>query len=103
MALALALTPLQDGTGRLTVPVPEVGYAHGMSAADQARAYVKGWAETGRLLEQQRWAELAALSDEAAIAAADALIIAALEVPLPEHRRIWSGLVEQQAAFHRRP
>ena len=73
-----------------------------MDSAARARAYVKGWAETGRLLEEQRWRELAALSEAQALAASDALTTAALQVPLPEARRIWSGLVHQQALFHRR-
>jgi hypothetical protein len=54
------------------------------------------------LLEEQRWRELARLSESDALAAADALIAAAVLVPLPESRRTWSGLVEQQALFHRR-
>ena len=73
-----------------------------MGAADRARTYVQGWAETGRLLEEQRWRELPALTEAEAIAASDALIRAALQVPLPESRRSWSGLVEQQDRFHRR-
>lgn len=68
-----------------------------------ARAYVQQWAETGRLLEEQRWAELAATSDADALAASDMLIDAALQVPLPASRREWSGLVIQQDRFHRRP
>ena len=66
------------------------------------RAYVKQWAETGRLLEEIRWHELAALDSEAALRASDALIEAALRVPLPPRRREWSGLVEQQAILHHR-
>ena len=77
-------------------------YPHRMSTADQARAYVKGWAETGRLLEEQRWAELSRLSEEDARAASDALILAAAATPLPEGRRTWSGIVELQAYLHRR-
>ena len=73
-----------------------------MDSAARARAYVKRWAETGRLLEEQRWHELGSLGDAEAVAASDALIAAALQVPLPEARRIWSGLVEQQDLFHRR-
>ena len=69
---------------------------------ETARAYVKQWVETGRLLEELRWRELSQLDDERARAAADALIDAALRVPLPRQRREWSGLVEQQALFHRR-
>jgi hypothetical protein len=67
---------------------------------EEARAYVLRWAETGRLLEEQRWSELAALTPERAAAAADALIDAALRVPLPDERKRWSGLVEQQRYFH---
>lgn len=69
---------------------------------DMARAYVRQWIETGRLLEDIRWRELARLDPRQAIAASDALIDAALRVPLPLSRRHWSGLVEQQALFHRR-
>ena len=69
---------------------------------DAARAYVKRWAETGRLLDEQRWHELTALEPDKALLAADALIDAALRVPLPPSRRNWSGLVDQQRYFHRR-
>jgi len=71
--------------------------------ADTARAYVKGWAETSRLLEELRWRELAALDTRAALASAEALIEAAMLVPLPPARRRWSGLADQQALFHRPP
>lgn len=66
------------------------------------RAYVKRWVETGQLLEELRWRELAVLGDERARVASDALIEAALHVPLPPRRRTWSGLIEQQDLFHRR-
>lgn len=77
------------------------GYAGNMQP-EADRQYVKHWAETGRLLEELRWRELAGLDDERALAASDALIEAALLVPLPAHRRTGSGLVEQQARLHRR-
>ena len=70
-------------------------------SSETARAYVKHWAETGRLLDELRWRELAALDVRAALKAADALIDAALLVPLPAARRHSSGLVEQQALLHR--
>jgi hypothetical protein len=73
-----------------------------MATRDQEAAYVKQWALTGRLLEEQRWEELAHLDDAQALAASDALIASALAVPLPRARQSWSGLVEQQDAFHRR-
>ena len=63
---------------------------------------VEVWSETGRLLEEQRWQERARLDPVRAMAAADALIEAAMAVPLPAARRTWSGLVEQQDALHGR-
>ena len=69
--------------------------------ADTPGRYVKGWTETGRLLQELRWRELAALDPRQALAAADALIEAALLLPLPSARRRWSGLVDQQALLHR--
>lgn len=71
---------------------------------DAERAYVRGWAETGRLLEELRWAELSVLDDARALQASRDLLDLALRVPLPPARREWSGLVDQQDAFHgRRP
>jgi len=67
---------------------------------DEERAYVKGWAETGRLLEEIRWRELRALDDARALKASSDLINAALQVPLPQQRRQWSGLIDQQDLFH---
>jgi hypothetical protein len=69
---------------------------------DQQRTYVQRWSETGPLLEALRWRELAALTPERALIATEALIDAALLVPLPLARRRWSGLVEQQRRFHRK-
>lgn len=69
---------------------------------DTEAAYVKQWAETGRLLGEQRWRELATLDAARALEAADALIQAALTVPLSASRRSWSGLVNQQDIFQRR-
>jgi hypothetical protein len=68
---------------------------------EAARAYIKQWVETGRLLDDLRWRELAALEDRRALEASDALLECALLVPLPVRRREWSGLVEQQALLHR--
>jgi hypothetical protein len=69
---------------------------------EEARAYVKQWAETGRWLETVRWRELRALDDARALAASASLIAAALLVPLPERRRYGSGLIAQQDLFHAR-
>ena len=68
---------------------------------ETARQLVRQKVETGRLLEELRWRELAALDDDRARHAADALIEAALRVPLPSSRRSMSGLVQQQALFQR--
>lgn len=71
-----------------------------MTHADQ-RAYVKRWVETGYLLDELRWRELHTLDDAIALAATNQLIDAALRVSVPPARRAWSGLVTQQALFHR--
>jgi hypothetical protein len=68
---------------------------------DAERAYVKRWAETGRLLEEIRWRELRALDGAVALNASSDLINAALQVPMPQGRRQWSGLIQQQDLFHR--
>ena len=68
---------------------------------DEQRAYVRGWVETGRLLEDLRWRELQALDADAALRASDQLIDAALSVPLPPARRTSSGLVTLQQLLHR--
>jgi hypothetical protein len=65
------------------------------------RAYVQNWARTGRLLEDIHWRELRLLDDAAALRASDALLDAAIRVPLPSSRRHWSGLVDLQAWLHR--
>lgn len=67
---------------------------------DEARAYVRQWAETGHLLDEIRWRELRMLDDARALAASDVLIDAALRVPMPAARRQWSGLVDQQRRLH---
>jgi hypothetical protein len=69
---------------------------------DAERAYVRRWVETGRMLEDLRWRELRTLSAAAALDASDALLDAALRVPIPASRRRWSGLVELQDALHER-
>jgi hypothetical protein len=68
---------------------------------DAARAYVKRWSETGRLLEEVRWRELAALDETQALRASDALLEYGRRLPLTAERREWSGLVEQQKLLHR--
>jgi RHS repeat-associated protein len=55
-----------------------------------------------RALRAQRARELAALSDDEALAAAEMLLTVAAEVGLPPVHRTSSGLVQQQALFHRK-
>lgn len=69
---------------------------------DEQREYLRRQAETGRLLEELRWRELANLAPEKALEASNMLIEAALRVPLPAARRTWSGLGDLQALLHRR-
>ena len=66
------------------------------------KAYVKRWMETGHILEDLHWRELRMLDTASALRASDALINAALLVPLPPARRNWSGLVELQDVLHAR-
>jgi hypothetical protein len=75
-----------------------------MSGANREteRAYVKRWAETGPELEALRWRELHALDEATALRASGDLIEAALHVPLPASRVVWSGLVDLQDLLHRR-
>ena len=83
--------------------VPRVcGYAGTSMTQEEARAYVKQWAETGRWLESVRWRELRALDEARAQQASASLIAAALLVPLPDSRRYGSGLIDQQDLFHPR-
>ena len=60
------------------------------------------WRAAGPALARQRERELRSLSDHRALAAADALLSLVGLVGLPEDRRRSSGLVAQQALFHRR-
>lgn len=69
---------------------------------EEERAYVQKWAETGRQLEAIRWRELSELEPAAALRASEALISAAVLIPLPPRRRVWSGLVDLQALLHSR-
>ena len=68
---------------------------------ETARRLARQKVEAGRLVDELRWRELALLDDERALQTSDALIEAALSVPIPAWRRTTSGLVEQQAVFRR--
>ncbi len=67
------------------------------------REWLRQWNEAGPALAAQRREELLHLSDERALAASEALLSLVTTVTLSPGRRHWSGLVEQQALFHRRP
>jgi hypothetical protein len=67
------------------------------------REWLRQWNEAGSALAALRREELLHLSDESALAASDALLSLVTTVTLRPGRHHWSGLVEQQALFHRRP
>lgn len=67
------------------------------------REWLRQWNEAGPALAAQRREELLHLSDERALAASEALLSLVTTVTLSPGRRRWSGLVEQQALFQRRP
>ncbi|HPA50593.1 MAG TPA: hypothetical protein PLP50_03240 [Thermoanaerobaculia bacterium] len=70
--------------------------------ASAASSWLKQWQAAGPALEEVRRRELRELPDDEALAAAEALLSLAASSPLPEERRISSGLVTQQALLHRR-
>jgi hypothetical protein len=73
-----------------------------MSTGTQAeRAWLEQWRSASAALETQHRAELRALSAQQALAASEVLLSLADARPLPDRRRAHSGLVEQQALFHR--
>jgi len=66
------------------------------------RAWMEQWRGAAVALEEQHRAELRALTPEKALAAIDAVLSLVDPRRIPSHRRTHSGLVEQQALFHRR-
>jgi len=68
---------------------------------EQARAWMEQWRAASHALAEQRRRELRQLTDEAALAAAEALLSMADPRAVPGHRRSSSGLVDQQALLHR--
>ena len=71
------------------------------SETDQRR-WIAQWQAARAALRAQRATELAALSDDQALEAADALLTVASSVGLPPAARASSGFVQQQALFHRK-
>lgn len=67
------------------------------------REWLRQWNDAGAALAATRRKGLMRLSDERALAASEALLSLVLTVTLNPRRHGWSGLVEQQALFRRRP
>lgn len=60
------------------------------------------WRSAERDLAQLRRRDLAALTDDQALAESEILLALAAATPVPPERLRTSGLVAQQAIFHRR-
>jgi len=67
--------------------------------ADDLNKWTQQWRVAERGLQQQKRAELAALTDDQARAMTNRLLSLAANVPLSEERLRTSGLVEQQRFF----
>lgn len=67
------------------------------------RERLRQWSDAGPALAANRRKEFRHLSDERALAASEALLSLVTTVTLSPRRHRSSGLVEQQALFHRRP
>jgi hypothetical protein len=66
------------------------------------REWLNQWIDAGPALAAIRGEELLRLPEERALAASEALLSLVTTVALSPERLRWSGLVEQQALFHRR-
>lgn len=66
--------------------------------AEATRRRLRVWQQAQPLLEEQRWLELQSLTDEKALGMTKALFSRKIEY---RGNRDASGLVEQQALFHR--
>lgn len=73
-----------------------------MRSKTDERRWMQQWNAAREALREQRARELAALSEEDALAAADALLTIEAVVELPPAPSRTSGLVQQQALFHRK-
>jgi hypothetical protein len=71
-------------------------------ASEMELRWMEQWRRAAVALEEQRRAELQAMSDQDALAASEALLSMAQVIPLKSERITDSGLVQQQALFHRR-
>ena len=66
------------------------------------RQWMRQWRDAAVPLAEQRQKDLRQLTDRQALGASEALLSLVTTVTLSPSRRTWSGLVEQQALFHRR-
>jgi hypothetical protein len=67
-----------------------------------AAAWIQQWREAAVALVEQKAHELRTMNDEEARAATDALVELGAMLPLSPERERDSGLVIQQALFHRK-
>jgi hypothetical protein len=70
-----------------------------MTEQEKMRYWVENWKRVGPELERIKREELRALTDEQAASNAESILSTPVEQWLPERRRQWSGLVEQQQYF----
>lgn len=70
-------------------------------APAEARRWLEQWTSAGPALAELRKRSLRELTESQALAASEAVLSLALLSPLSQRRREHSGLVTQQALFHR--
>jgi hypothetical protein len=68
---------------------------------EAARAYVKQWQVTGELLDQIKWEELRAMTEEDAVRIFENLSMHPRDGWMRPERQNSSGFVEQQRLFRR--
>jgi hypothetical protein len=73
-----------------------------MASEAQQAAWMEQWRSASRELEAVHRQELREMTDAQALLAAEALLSLVEPGAVPEHRRVSSGLVEQQAVLHSR-
>jgi hypothetical protein len=89
-------------TRHLLVGESGMGDNLAMPTEPQQRAWIAQWSAARIALRAQRARELCAMTDRAAVAAAEALLSTGFLAGVPDSRRTYSGLVRQQALLHRR-
>src|SRR5439155_13456703 len=97
-----AFTEFRSGPAPGRTLRPRPGRYNAVVDRASQQACVAQWRRAAVALAEQRRRELRALSDEDALAASDALLAFAALLPLDAGRLVDSGLVRQQALFHRR-